>query len=108
MKKIVHRTKNVITIDSDSAKKYIELVTKINTLKKELEPIETQLKNELMNSMEEIDVTNVKSNGINASFKKAYTQNKFDTTRLKQENIDVYNEYLKETNVSASVTLKVE
>lgn len=108
MKKIVHRTKNVITIDSDSAKKYIELVTKINTLKKELEPIETQLKNELMNSMEEIDVTNVKSNGIIASFKKAYTQNKFDTTRLKQENIDVYNEYLKETNVSASVTLKVE
>lgn len=108
MKKIVHRTKNVITIDSDSAKKYIELVTKINTLKKELEPIETQLKNELMNNMEEIDVTNVKSNGIIASFKKAYTQNKFDTTRLKQENIDVYNEYLKETNVSASVTLKVE
>lgn len=108
MKKMVHYTKNVITIDSDSAKRYVELTTKINKLKKELEPIETQLKSELMKTMEELDTTNVKSNGIVASFKKAYVQSKLDTARLKEEDIDTYNKYLKETNVSASLTLKVE
>lgn len=107
-KKIVHRTKNVITIDSDSAKKYIELTTKINKLKKELEPIEKQLKNELMSVMEELDTTNVKSNGIVASLTRAYVQNKLDTTRLKEEDIDTYNKYLKETSVGASLKLSID
>ena len=107
-KKIVHRTKNVITIDNDSAKKYIELTTKINKLKKELEPIEKQLKSELMNVMEELDTTNVKSNGIIASLTRAYVQNKLDTARLKEEDIDTYNKYLKETSVSASLKLSLD
>ena len=107
-KKIVHRTKNVITIDSESAKKYIELTTKINKLKQELAPIESQLKNELMGVMEELDTTNVKSNGIVASLTRGYTQNKLDTARLKEEDIDTYNKYLKETNVSASLKLSID
>ena len=107
-KKIVHRTKNVITIDSESAKKYIELTTKVNKLKKELEPLEKQLKNDLMGVMEELDTTNVKSNGIIASMTRAYVQNKFDSTRLKEEDIDTYNKYLKETNISASLKLSID
>ena len=107
-KKIVHRTKNVITIDNESAKKYIELTTKINKLKKELEPLEKQLKNDLMGVMEELDTTNVKSNGIIASMTRAYVQNKFDSTRLKEEDIDTYNKYLKETSVSASLKLSID
>lgn len=108
MKKMVHYTKNIITIDSDSAKRYRELTTKINKLKKELEPLETELKSELMEIMEKTGETNVNSNGIIANLKKAYIQNKFDTTRLKEENIVLYNQYLKETNVSASLSLKLE
>ena len=107
-KKIVHYTKNVISIDSDSAKKYVELTTKIEKLKKELEPLETELKKELQEVMEQLDTTSVKSNGIIASLKKAYIQNKLDTTRLKEENIVLYNEYLKPTNVSASLSLKID
>lgn len=107
-KKIVHRTKNVITIDNDIAKKYIELTTKINKLKKELEPLEKQLKNDLMGVMKELDTTNVKSNGIIASMTRAYVQNKFDSTRLKEEDIDTYNKYLKETSVSASLKISIE
>ena len=107
-KKIVHRTKNIITIDNASAKRYIELTMKIDKLKKELEPIEKQLKTELMDSMSEIDTTNVKSNGIVASLTRAYTQSKLDTTRLKEEDIKTYNKYLKETNVSASLKLSIE
>jgi len=107
-KKIVHRTKNVITIDNDSAKKYVELTTKINKLKKELEPIESELKKELMELMQEIDTTNVKSNGIIASLTRAYVQNKFDSTKLKENDIDTYNKYLKETNVSASLKLSLD
>lgn len=107
-KKMVHRTKSIITIDSEYANKYIELTTKINKLKKELEPLEKQIKEELMTIMEEIDTTKVNSNGIIASLTKAYTQNKFDTTRLKEEDINTYNKYLKETNVSASLKLSID
>ena len=107
-KKIVHRTKNVVIIDNESAKKYIELTTKINKLKKELEPLEKELKKELTSVMEELDTTNVKSNGIVASLTRAYVQNKLDTTRFKEENIVLYNQYLKPTNVGASLKLSVE
>ena len=107
-KKIVHRTKNVVVIDNESAKKYIELTTKINKLKKELEPLEKELKKELTSVMEELDTTNVKSNGIVASLTRAYVQNKLDTTRFKEENIVLYNQYLKPTNVGASLKLSVE
>ena len=107
-KKIVHRTKNIVTIDNDSAKKYIELTLKINKLKKELEPIEKELKKELTEVMETLDTTQVKSNGIIASLKRAYTQNKFDTTRFKEENVVLYNQYLKETCVSSSLSLSID
>jgi len=107
-KKIVHRTKNIVTIDNDSAKKYIELTLKINKLKKELEPIEKELKKELTEVMETLDTTQVKSNGIIASLKRAYTQSKFDTTRFKEENVVLYNQYLKETSVSSSLSLSID
>ena len=107
-RKIVHRTKNIITIDNNSAKKYVELVTKINKLKKELEPLEQQIKTELLDNMETLDITKINSNGIVASLTKAYIQNKFDTTRLKEEDVNTYNKYLKETKVSASLKLSVE
>ena len=96
-KKIVHRTKNIVTIDNDSAKKYIELTLKINKLKKELTEV-----------METLDTTQVKSNGIIASLKRAYTQSKFDTTRFKEENVVLYNQYLKETSVSSSLSLSID
>ena len=105
---MVHYTKNIITIDSDSAKRYRELTTKINKLKKELEPLELQLKEEMLEVMEKTGETNVKSNGIIATLKKAYVQNKFDSTRLKEEDVVLYNTYLKPINISASLTLKLE
>lgn len=108
MKKMVHYTKNIITIDSDSAKKYVELTSKINKLKKELDPLELELKTELMEVMEKIGETSVKSNGIIASLKKAYVQNKFDTTRLKEENIDTYNKYLKAVEVKETLKLSLD
>ena len=107
-KKIVHRTKNVITIDNDSAKKYIELTTKINKLKKELEPLELELKKEIIDIMNEIDTTKVSSNGIIATLTKAYNQNKLDTAKLKEEDINTYNKYLKMVEVKASLKLSID
>ena len=107
-KKIVHRTKNVITIDNDSAKKYIELTTKINKLKKELEPLELELKKEIIDIMNEIDTTKVSSNGIIATLTKAYNQNKLDTAKLKEEDINTYNKYLKTVEVKASLKLSID
>lgn len=107
-KKIVHRTKNVVMIDNDVATRYIELTTKINKLKKELEPLELELKKEILDVMEEINTTKMSSNGIIATLTKAYNQNKLDTAKLKEEDIDTYNRYLKTVEVKASLKLTID
>ena len=108
MKKMVHYTKNIITIDSDSAKRYVELTTKINKLKKELEPLELELRKEIADIMNNINITKMSSNGINATLVKAYTQNKFDTNALKEEDINTYNKYLKAVEVKETLKLSLD
>ena len=108
MKKLVHYKKNIITIDTDVAKKYIELTTKINKLKKELEPLELELKKEIIDIMETTNNDKITSNGIIATLKQSYIRNVLDTDRLKLEDLETYTKYLKTTNVASSLSLKIE
>lgn len=107
-KKIVHYNGNVITIDEGIAKEYISLVNKIAKLEKELKPLETQLETELKVVMEKLTEKHVTSNGLKATLKDSYTSNRFDTTSFKQDNIDLYNAYLKQTTVSSKVNITIE
>jgi hypothetical protein len=107
-KKLVHYKKNMITIDTDIAKKYIELTNKIAKLSKELDVIEKELKIELKDIMEITNNDKITSNGIIATLKQSYIRNVLDTDRLKLEDLKTYTKYLKTTNVASSLSLKIE
>lgn len=105
--KIVKTYKSKIIIDKNLAKTYIEKKRELEVLEKEIKDIEDNLKLELLPKMKNMDFKNVISNGINASLINAYTKSSIDTSKLKKEDPDTYNKYLKVTNVSSYITLKI-
>lgn len=105
--KIVRNYKSKIIINKDLAKTYIEKKKQLEILKKEVEDLENNLKNDIMPLMEKDNLKSVVSNGINASLINSYTKSSIDTLRLKKEDPDTYNKYLKVTNVSSYITLKI-
>lgn len=105
--KIVKTYKSKIIIDKSLAQIYIEKKKELEILEKEVKEIEDNLKLELLPKMEDMDFKNVISNGINASLVNSYTKCSIDTTRLKTEDPNTYNKYVKKTNVSSYVTLKI-
>ena len=105
--KIVKTYKSKIIIDKNLAKTYIEKKRELEVLEKEIKDIEDNLKLELLPKMEDMNFKNVISNGISASLINSYTKSSIDTYRLKKEDPDTYNKYLKVTNVSSYITLKI-
>lgn len=105
--KIVKTYKSKIIIDKNLAKTYIEKKRELEVLEKEIKDIEDNLKLELLPKMEDMNFKNVISNGISASLINSYTKSSIDTSRLKKEDPDTYNKYLKVTNVSSYITLKI-
>lgn len=108
MKKIVHYAGNTITIDKGIAKEYANLVNKIAKLESELKPLQEQLENELKIVMEKLTEKQVISNGLKATLKSGYTSNRFDTTSFKEDNIKLYNKYLKTTEVASKINIVLD
>ena len=108
MAKVVHYRKDKIIIDDEVLNKYLDLKKQVNSLIEEIEPIEKTLKAELMEVMRTLDKKKDNINGLVASFTESYVKFSIDTNRLKTEKPELYKEYLKETKISPSVSLKVE
>ena len=70
--------------------------------------MEKDFKVKLKNAMESLGKEKIILNGFSAKIKAGYTIQKFDSTRFKKECPEIYEEYLKESNVSSSITLDVE
>ena len=70
--------------------------------------MEKDFKVKLKNAMESLGKEKIILNGFSAKIKAGYTTQKFDSTRFKKECPEIYEEYLKESNVSSSITLDVE
>lgn len=107
-KKIVHYRDTKIEIDIEVSKEYIKLVNEIDRLKKQLAPIEGQLKEELRETMRKLDVKDFTSNGIQVKLSKDSVRNSFDTNKFKVERPKLYKEYLTTTNVKGSLSIDIE
>ena len=70
--------------------------------------MEKDLKAKLKDAMEMLGKDKVIVNGFSAKIKAGYTTSRFDSARFKKECPDIYNEYVKESSVSSSITLEVE
>ena len=69
---------------------------------------EKDLKNKLKEAMELLGKDKFIVNGFSAKIKAGYKTTRFDSTRFKKECPDIYNEYVKESDVASSITLEVE
>lgn len=107
-KKMVHYSSKNITIDTEISKEYIRIKKKILKLEKELEPIEGKLKTELRETMIKTDVKKFSSNGLEVSLKSDYIRNSLDSERLKKDDIQTYNRYLRPINVKGSLSIELE
>ena len=104
MNKIVKYSKDKIILDvtlEKKLKKYLEL-------EKELKPLLTEIKSETIDIMNKTDNTIMKTSlGIIFKLKNGYTKTALDTTALKENDFDVYKEYLKTRTVGDSVNISL-
>ena len=104
MNELVRIENKDIVIDSD----FIEKYKNFKKLQLEMELMEKDLKEKIKEALEKLGKDKVIINGFSAKIKPGYTTSRFDSTRFKKECPDIYNEYLKESTVSSSITLEVE
>lgn len=104
MNELVKIENNDIVINSD----FIEKYRNFKKLQLEMELMEKDLKAKLKDAMEMLGKDKVIVNGFSAKIKAGYTTSRFDSARFKKECPDIYNEYVKESSVSSSITLEVE
>lgn len=67
-----------------------------------------EVKEELKKAMEENNITGFETDYLKVTYRKSTTKKDLDKTRLKEELPDIYEDYLKDTNVASSITLKVK
>lgn len=107
-RKYVYYSKKDIMIDSEISKEYIRIKKEMLRLEKELQPIEERLKEELRDTMRKIDVDKFVSNGLEVKLTKDSVRNNFDSKSFKEDNLELYNKYIKTTNVKGSLSIELE
>jgi hypothetical protein len=93
-----------ITID----KKWIKQYREFKKLQLTMELAEKEFKEQLKEAMESIGKDSLIKDGFSAKIKAGYTTKKFDSARFKKECPDIYEQYIKESSVSSSISIEVE
>lgn len=86
----------------DSAIKSLDEQLKYYKEKKE------QLNESLLAYMKDNGIAKIDTPSISVTIKDAYTRASIDSTRLKKEQPEIYSQYLKETQVKESLTIKIK
>ena len=86
----------------DSAIKSLDEQLKYYKEKKE------QLNESLLAYMKDNGITKIDTPSILVTIKDAYTRSSIDSTRLKKEQPEIYSQYLKETQVKETLTIKIK
>ena len=100
---IVKIENNEIVVSEEVVQKIIEF----KKLQKEIDYQEKLLKQGLMEALETLGKSNFSINGLSATIRKGSTRTTLDTTRLKTECPDIYEEYSKTSEQKPSLVLIV-
>ena len=104
MNEIVKIENNEIIINNEWIEKYKEF----KRVQLEMDIAEKEFKEELKEAMEQIGKENIILDGFSASLRKGSTRTTLDTTRIKKELPQIYEEYSKTSETPSSIILKVE
>ena len=88
-------------------KEIVKQIREFEKFKAEMDLKEKHLKQALKENFEKYGITSWATDGLSAKYKSATTRKSIDTKRLKEELPDIYEEYLKESNVSSSISLTI-
>lgn len=104
MNELVKIENNEIILNESFIKQYRDF----KKLQLEMDLMEKDLKAKLKDAMEMLGKDKFIVDGFSAKIKAGYTTTRFDSARFKKECPEIYEEYLKESSVSSSITLDVE
>lgn len=101
---LVRVENNEIVVATD----VVEQIKNFQKLKAEMDIKEKELKASLKEAMEAKGIKKFIINGLCATIKEGTVRKSVDTKRMKEEIPEVYEAYLKESNVASSITLTYE
>lgn len=92
------------TVNKRTVQKLQRTLEKIALMKKEVDTIREQIKNE----MEKRGIVALKIGDVNVTYVGHGKRKSFDVDRFKAENADLYEKYTKESEVKSSIRIKVD
>jgi predicted phage-related endonuclease len=103
MNELVKVEDGKIIVEQDIVKQ----IREFEQFKAEMDLKEKHLKEALKEAFEQYGITSWSTDGLSAKYKSATTRKSIDTKRLKEELPDIYEEYIKESNVASSISLTI-
>lgn len=94
-----------LTLFNNAAMTIMQNVSALAKQKKALEEQEKSMREELTSLMDQYGIKSIDNDFVKITYKAASTRTSVDSTRLKKEQPDIYNQYLKTSNVKASVVI---
>ena len=92
------------TVDEHTVAHFGNVLKQIAELEKSIEPIREQIKAE----MEKRGILALKACGVSVAYVAPTKRETFDTKRFKAENVDLYKQYTKTSEVKSSIRIKIE
>lgn len=92
------------TVDEKTLAHFGNVLKQIAELEKSIDPIREQIKSE----MEKRKILALKAGNVSVTYVSPTTRETFDTKRFKAENVDLYKQYTKTSEVKSSIRIKVE
>lgn len=91
------------TVDEQTLTHFGDVLKRIAELEKSIEPIREQIKAE----MEKRRILALKAGNVSVTYVSPTTRETFDTKRFKAENVDLYKQYTKKSEVKSSIRIKL-
>ena len=104
MNNIVEINNGQIEISKEFTKQYKEFLK----LQLEMDLKLKEVKEKVKNAMEEYGITSFDNEDLTITYRKGTTRKTVDTKKLKEELPDIYESYLRESNVASSVVVEVK
>lgn len=87
------------------AQELIDEITKTEMMAKEVKDRQDEMKSAILKAMEENGIKQIKNDMFTISYTEAHTSERFDSTAFKKDMPNLYEKFLKESNVKSSIRI---
>lgn len=101
----------IITIENDVPTLTAEIeniIANLDAEEKRIKAAKELYRCELLEAMEKYNIKSIATDIVSVTYKDSYDKETLDTKRLREEQPDIYDEYVKFSTVKPSITVKVK